>query len=113
MGKIDSQHDLCFRSWSYYLCQTHLSSSKLRVRLHDGVANWWSSIFKVGLAEPEPCQTRPKKQKSEILALDSLPFNRQVGRWMNGGHMQILYFHIWDPRAMIMGAFGTASPAAS
>jgi hypothetical protein len=60
MGKIDfSQHDLCFRSWSCYLCQTHLFNSKLRVQLHDGAANWWSSSSRVGLAEPEPCQTRP------------------------------------------------------
>jgi hypothetical protein len=60
MGIIDfSQHDLCFRSWSCYLCQTHLFNFKLRVQLHDGAANWWSSSSRVGLVEPEPCQTRP------------------------------------------------------
>jgi hypothetical protein len=49
-----------FWSWSWYLCQTHLFSSRGRVQLHGGAANWWSSSSRVGLAEPEPCQTRPK-----------------------------------------------------
>jgi hypothetical protein len=58
VGKIDfSQHDLYFQSWSCYLCQTHLFSSKLRVQLHDGAANWWSSRSRVGLVEPKPCKT--------------------------------------------------------
>jgi hypothetical protein len=29
------------------------------VQLHGGAANWWSSSSRVGLTEPEPCQTRP------------------------------------------------------
>jgi hypothetical protein len=60
MGKIDfSQHDLCFRSWSCYLYQTHLFSSKGRVQLHGGAANWWSCCSRIGLVEPEAFQTRP------------------------------------------------------
>jgi hypothetical protein len=46
-----------FRSWSCYLCQTHLLSSKGRVQLHGGAANWWSCYSRVGLVEPEPSQT--------------------------------------------------------
>jgi hypothetical protein len=68
LGKIDfSQHDLCLRNWSCYLCQTHLFNSKLRVQLHDGAANWWSSNSRAGLAESEPCQTRPKTKKKRTL----------------------------------------------
>jgi hypothetical protein len=60
MGKFDfSQHDLRFRSWSCYLCQTHIFSSKGRVQLHGGATNWWSCCFRVGLVEQEPSQTRP------------------------------------------------------
>jgi hypothetical protein len=61
MGKIDfSQHDLCFRRWSCYLYQTHLFSTKGRVQLHGGAANWWSCCSRVGLVELEPSQSRPK-----------------------------------------------------
>jgi hypothetical protein len=37
----------------------HIFSSKGRVQLHGGAANWWSCCFRVGLVEPEPSQ-RPK-----------------------------------------------------
>jgi hypothetical protein len=50
---------IIFRSWSYCLSQTHLLSSKGRVQLHGGAANWWSCCSRVGLVEPEPSQTRP------------------------------------------------------
>jgi hypothetical protein len=51
---------IIFRTWSCCLSQTHLLSSKGRVQLHGGAANWWSCYSRVGLVEPEPSQTRPK-----------------------------------------------------
>jgi hypothetical protein len=75
MDKIDfSQHDLYFRSWSCYLCQTHIFSSKGRVRLHGGAANWWSCCFRVGLVEPEPSQTRSKKLVIPLCSFFMLAF---------------------------------------
>jgi hypothetical protein len=64
-----------FRSWSCYLCQTYLFSSKRRVQLHGGTANWWSCCSRVGLVEPEPSQTRPKVP-NQSLALHKWYSNR-------------------------------------
>jgi hypothetical protein len=50
---------IIFRSWSCCLSQTHLLSSKGRVQLHGGAANWWSCCSRVGLVELELSQTRP------------------------------------------------------
>jgi hypothetical protein len=55
---------IIFRSWSCCLSQTHLLSSKWRVQLHGGAANWWSCCSRVGLVELELSQTRPKLQTS-------------------------------------------------
>jgi hypothetical protein len=49
-----SNQTIIFRSWSCYLCQTHLFGSKGKVQLHGGAANLWSSSSRVGLVEPEP-----------------------------------------------------------
>jgi hypothetical protein len=65
--KGQSIQTIIFRSWSCYLCQTHLFGSKGKVQLHGGAANWCSSSYRVGLVEPEPSQTRPKALLSSVL----------------------------------------------
>jgi hypothetical protein len=57
--RAQSIQSFIFRSWSCYLCQTHLLSFKGRVQLHGGAANWWSCCSRVVLVELEPSQTRP------------------------------------------------------